>query len=62
MWLKQNNKYYHDITLDYNLLEKLPENGVPEIILQSIQVTNLKINHENTFNISNRYLENKLIH
>lgn len=61
MWLKQHNKYYQDISIDLSSLERLPENGVPEVILKSIQVTNLKINSESTFNIANRYIKSILL-
>ena len=32
-WLKQNNMCYHDITIDYNALQRLPEDAVPPDLL-----------------------------
>ena len=30
MWLKANNPFYADVAIDYESLERLPEDGVPD--------------------------------
>ncbi len=37
LWLKQNNKYYYDITIDNEALSSLPENGSVTHLLPQLQ-------------------------
>ena len=34
-WLKQHNPFYNSISIDYAMIEQLPENGVPDELLHS---------------------------
>ncbi|KAG8683365.1 hypothetical protein FRC09_016128, partial [Ceratobasidium sp. 395] len=37
MWLKENNRYYKNITIDEDTLAALPDNGVPDAISENIR-------------------------
>lgn len=39
LWLKTNNKYYHNIVIDMNNISCLPTNGIPEIRTVTVDAT-----------------------
>ena len=38
-WLKQHNPFYKSITIDYKMIDTLPEDGVPEKLIHSAENT-----------------------
>lgn len=46
MWLIQNNHLYKDIQISQNNLDKLPEDDVPKVLLETMKVYEKQDNHE----------------
>ena len=37
MWLKTNNPFFKDIKIDWNAIQSLPEDGIPEKLMYVIE-------------------------
>ncbi|KAL5727616.1 hypothetical protein ACHQM5_000795 [Ranunculus cassubicifolius] len=47
LWLKDNHRYYRDISIDITIVEELPENGVPQDLPNIEEVEQERNNGEN---------------
>ncbi|CAG8764532.1 2644_t:CDS:1, partial [Rhizophagus irregularis] len=53
-WLKENNRYYADIIIDYEVLRSLPIDGSIDDQLRDVRMIAEELNHENEDNVITR--------
>ena len=48
LWLQRNNPFYKSIVIDHNILQQLPENGVPQEIFNNTYTNTLRTHSDVT--------------
>jgi hypothetical protein len=47
LWLKTNNPFFKDIEIDRDVIQSLPENGIPDELRYVIDENELSVHFEN---------------